>query len=110
MRLDLARVLMTPADLLLLDEPTNHLDLDAVFWLERWLVRFDGTVLVVSHDRDFVDAFATAVLHFEHQTLQRYAGGWSAFERQQSERQRLQRKLADSQAQRIAKLEQFVAR
>ena len=110
MRLDLARVLMTPADLLLLDEPTNHLDLDAVFWLERWLVRFDGTVLVVSHDRDFVDAFATAVLHFEQQTLQRYAGGWSAFERQQSERQRLQRKLADSQAQRIAKLEQFVAR
>jgi ATP-binding cassette subfamily F protein 3 len=74
------------------------------------LVRFDGTVLVVSHDRDFVDAFATAVLHFEHQTLQRYAGGWSAFERQQSERQRLQRKLADSQTQRIAKLEQFVAR
>ena len=110
MRLDLARVLMTPADLLLLDEPTNHLDLDAVFWLERWLLRFDGTVVVVSHDRDFVDAFATAVLNVEHQQLQRYAGGWSAFERQQAERQRLQRKLADSQAQRIAKLEQFVAR
>jgi len=110
MRLDLARVLMTPADLLLLDEPTNHLDLDAVFWLEKWLLRFPGTVLVVSHDRDFVDAFATAVLHFEHQRLTRYSGGWSAFEHQRAERQRLQRKLAEGQANKIAHLEHFIAR
>jgi len=110
MRLDLARVLMAPSDLLLLDEPTNHLDLDAVLWLERWLNRYQGTVLVVSHDRDFVDAFATAVLNFETGTLQRYAGGWSDFERQQAERRRLQRKIAQSQEQQIARLEQFINR
>jgi ATP-binding cassette subfamily F protein 3 len=80
MRLNLARALFVPSDLLLLDEPTNHLDLDAIVWFERWLTRYPGTVIAVSHDRDFLDRIAQATLSFENKSLIRYAGGYSACE------------------------------
>ena len=110
MRLNLARVLMTPADLLLLDEPTNHLDLDAIVWLQDWLARFDGSAIVVSHDREFVDAIAHAVLHLAGAKLRRYAGGYSAFEQAAaSEAQRVAR-LQAAQQQRAAHLQSFIER
>src|SRR5690625_7969463 len=77
MRLALARALMAPSDLLLLDEPTNHLDLDAMLWLEHWLKSYPGTVLVISHDTEFLDAVCSSIIHFEHQQLQRYRGNRS---------------------------------
>jgi ATP-binding cassette subfamily F protein 3 len=80
MRLQLARALMCPSDLLLLDEPTNHLDLDALVWLEAWLQRYAGTMLVISHDREFLDAVTNVTLHIESQKLTRYGGNYSAFE------------------------------
>ena len=89
MRLNLAQALIARADLLLLDEPTNHLDVDAIFWLEDWLKRFPGTLIVISHDRDFLDAVAEQIIHIDHQT----ATSYSSFERQLSER------LAQQQAQ-----------
>jgi ATP-binding cassette subfamily F protein 3 len=104
-RLNLARALICRSDVLLLDEPTNHLDLEAVIWLEGWLRSYQGTLLLISHDRDFIDAVATEVIHFDHQNLQSYKGGYSdfeiaraerlsqqqvAYERQQAERQRIQ--------------------
>lgn len=93
MRLNLAQALIARADLLLLDEPTNHLDVDAIFWLEDWLKRFPGTLMVISHDRDFLDAVAEQIIHIEHQTATSYSGNYSSFERQLSER------LAQQQAQ-----------
>src|SRR5690606_2707407 len=78
MRLALARALMAPSDLLLLDEPTNHLDLDAMIWLERWLQSYAGTVLVISHDTEFLDAISTHILHFEQKQLIKYRGNYSA--------------------------------
>jgi len=110
MRLNLARALFGPSELLLLDEPTNHLDLDAVLWLERWLLRYQGTALIVSHDRDFLDKVATASLHIDDGRIVRYAGGYSEFERlralhaQQAERKR----AAD--AARVAHLQSFIER
>ncbi|HNG40003.1 MAG TPA: ATP-binding cassette domain-containing protein, partial [Accumulibacter sp.] len=80
MRLQLARALMCPSDLLLLDEPTNHLDLDALVWLESWLKRYPGTLLVISHDREFLDAVTSATVHVEQGKLTRYGGNYSAFE------------------------------
>jgi len=80
MRLQLARALMCPADLLLLDEPTNHLDLDALVWLEAWLQRFDGTMLVISHDREFLDAVTRVTVHLDQSKLTRYGGNYSTFE------------------------------
>ena len=80
MRLQLARALMCPSDLLLLDEPTNHLDLDALVWLEAWLKRYAGTLIVISHDREFLDAVTDVTVHIEHQQLNRYGGNYSAFE------------------------------
>ncbi|RYF67351.1 MAG: ABC-F family ATP-binding cassette domain-containing protein, partial [Comamonadaceae bacterium] len=80
MRLQLARALMCPSDLLLLDEPTNHLDLDALVWLEAWLQKYDGTMIVISHDREFLDAVTDVTLHIEHAKLTRYGGNYSKFE------------------------------
>src|SRR5881394_2755227 len=86
MRLNLARALMRRADLLLLDEPTNHLDLDAVLWLEDWLRVFPGAVILITHDREFLDAVAGEIVHIEHLHLNAYAGNYSAFEAQRSAR------------------------
>ena len=110
MRLNLARALFGPSELLLLDEPTNHLDLDAVLWLERWLLRYPGTALIVSHDRDFLDKVATASLHIDDGRLVRYAGGYSEFERLRAlHAQQAERKRA-SDAARIAHLQSFIER
>src|SRR5262249_815221 len=84
MRLNLAQALMCPSDLLLLDEPTNHLDLDAILWLEDWLKRYLGTLLVVSHDRDFLDGVVNVVVHIDNRKLRRYSGNYSAFETQRA--------------------------
>src|SRR5690606_12806901 len=84
MRLNLAQALMCRSDLLLLDEPTNHLDLDAVLWLEGWLQSYRGTLLMISHDREFLDGTISAVLHFDRQKLKRYSGNYSAFEEQRA--------------------------
>src|SRR5207248_11123176 len=85
MRLNLAQALMCPSDLLLLDEPTNHLDLDAIIWLEDWLKRYAGTLMVVSHDRDFLDAVVGVVVHIDRRKLKRYSGNYSAFEEQRAQ-------------------------
>ena len=85
MRLSIARALMKPSDLLLLDEPTNHLDLDAMVWLERWLAAYQGTVLLISHDTEFLNNVARIILHFEQQKLQRYRGNYESFVEQQAE-------------------------
>jgi ATP-binding cassette subfamily F protein 3 len=81
MRLQLARALMCPADLMLLDEPTNHLDLDALVWLEAWLQRYEGTLVVISHDREFLDAITRVTLHLEDTKLTRYTGNYTASRR-----------------------------
>jgi ATP-binding cassette subfamily F protein 3 len=86
MRLNLARALMCPSDLLLLDEPTNHLDLDAIVWLEGWLRGYQGTLALVSHDREFLDDVASTIVSFENRSLRRYPGNYSAFEDARSER------------------------
>jgi len=85
MRLNLAQALMCPSDLLLLDEPTNHLDLDAILWLEEWLKRYPGTLMVVSHDRDFLDGVVNAIVHIDQRKLRRYSGDYSSFERQRAQ-------------------------
>jgi ATP-binding cassette, subfamily F, member 3 len=110
MRLNLAQALVSRADLMLLDEPTNHLDLDAVVWLERWLASYRGTLLLVSHDRDFLDATVTHVLHLEHAKLTLYAGNYSAFEVQRAARLAVQQALFDKQQRAIAHMTQFVER
>jgi ATP-binding cassette subfamily F protein 3 len=109
-RLNLAQALMCPCDLLLLDEPTNHLDLDAMLWLELWLKRFTGTVLFISHDRDFIDAVSTHILHFEHKLLNQYTGTYSAFEMQRAEKLAQQQSKYEKQQQRISEIESFVTR
>jgi ATP-binding cassette subfamily F protein 3 len=110
MRLQLARALMCPADLLLLDEPTNHLDLDALVWLESWLQRFDGTILVISHDREFLDTVTNVTLHLEHQDLKRYSGNYSSFEDQRAQQLVLQQAAYEKQQDRIAHLQHFIDR
>ncbi|MCL4185067.1 MAG: ATP-binding cassette domain-containing protein, partial [Burkholderiaceae bacterium] len=110
MRLNLARALFAPSDLLLLDEPTNHLDLDAILWFERWLLRYPGTVIVVSHDRDFLDRVATATLHLDDRRLVRYAGGYSEFERLRAQRQLQAERERASHDARVAHLQAFIAR
>jgi ATP-binding cassette subfamily F protein 3 len=110
MRLALAQALMCPSDLLLLDEPTNHLDLDALLWLEQWLKRYEGTLLVISHDREFLDAVTKVTVHVEGGKLTRYTGNYTAFETMRAE-QILQANTAfKSQQREIAKLTQFVER
>lgn len=109
-RLALAQALMTPSDLLLLDEPTNHLDLGATLWLEQWLHRYSGTLLIVSHDRDFLDHVITTIVHIEREKLQRYAGNYSSFEKQRAERLAQQQQLFTKQQERIDDIQNFVRR
>ncbi len=110
MRLNLAQALMCPSDLLLLDEPTNHLDLDAILWLEDWLKRYTGTLIVISHDRDFLDGIANVILHIDDGKLKRYAGNYSAFERQRAEQMTLMQGMIEKQAKRRAHLESYINR
>ncbi len=109
-RLNLAQALMCPSDLLLLDEPTNHLDLDATFWLEQWLKTYPGTLLLISHDRDFLDNIVDEVLSIENRSLRSYRGNYSAFERQRAERLAQQQASYARQQERVAEIQQFVAR
>ncbi|PVY76910.1 ATP-binding cassette subfamily F protein 3 [Tamilnaduibacter salinus] len=109
-RLNLAQALMRPSDMMLLDEPTNHLDLDACLWLENWLRRYDGTLLFISHDRDFMDRVATHVMHFDQRALTLYTGNYSAFEDQRRERLARQQAEYERQQDRIAEIERFVNR
>ena len=109
-RLNLAQTLMCRSDLLLLDEPTNHLDLDAVLWLEQWLVRRSGTALLISHDRDFLDRTATDIVHLEGGLARGYRGGFSSFERQRSERLARERATFEKQRRRAREIEAFVTR
>jgi len=109
-RLNLAQALMSPSDLLLLDEPTNHLDLDATLWLESWLKGYTGTLLIISHDRDFLDNVVSRIVHLEHQKSITYKGNYSAFERVRSERLALQQASYEKQQKRKKDVEAFVAR
>jgi len=110
MRLQLARALMCPADLMLLDEPTNHLDLDALVWLEAWLKRFEGTLVVISHDREFLDAVTGVTVHLEDGKLARYTGNYTAFEEMRAERLRQQQADYARQQEKIAHLQRFIDR
>jgi ATP-binding cassette subfamily F protein 3 len=110
MRLQLARALMSPSDLLLLDEPTNHLDLDALVWLESWLKRYEGTLLVISHDREFLDAVTNVTLHIDAAKLMRYGGNYSKFEDMRAEQMNLQQNAFSKQQDKIAHLQKFIAR
>ncbi|MBT5104300.1 MAG: ATP-binding cassette domain-containing protein [Porticoccaceae bacterium] len=109
-RLNLAQSLMSPSDLLLLDEPTNHLDLDATLWLESWLKSYSGTLLIISHDRDFLDNVVSRIVHIKHQKSIMYKGNYSAFERVRSERLALQQASYEKQQKRKKDVEAFVAR
>lgn len=109
-RLSLARTLMCRSDLLLLDEPTNHLDLDTVIWLESWLKSYPGTLLLISHDRDFLDAVTDAILHLDQGRLHSYTGNYSAFERRRVERSLQQQAAFTRQQQEIARIRRFVDR
>ncbi len=110
MRLQLARALMCPSDLLLLDEPTNHLDLDALVWLESWLKRYEGTMVVISHDREFLDAVTDVTLHIDAGKLVRYGGNYSKFEDMRAEQMTLQQNAFAKQQDKIAHLQKFIAR
>lgn len=109
-RLNLARTLFMPSDLLLLDEPTNHLDLDATLWLESWLRGYPGTLLLISHDRDFLDNVVDHLLHVEARQLNLYKGGYSAFERQRAERLAQQQSMFEKQQREVAHMEDFIRR
>jgi ATP-binding cassette subfamily F protein 3 len=110
MRLNLARALMCRSDLLLLDEPTNHLDLDAVIWLEQWLQRYRGSLLLISHDRDFLDAVVDSIAHIENQRVSLYKGNYSAFEIQRAERLSQQQAAHEKQQQSIAHMQRYIDR
>ncbi|CAE6777983.1 ABC-F family ATP-binding cassette domain-containing protein [Paraburkholderia haematera] len=110
MRLQLARALMCPSDLLLLDEPTNHLDLDALVWLEAWLKRYEGTMVVISHDREFLDAVTQVTVHVDNAKLVRYGGNYSKFEDMRAEQLLLQQAAVARQADKIAHLQKFIDR
>ena len=110
MRLQLARALMCPSDLLLLDEPTNHLDLDALVWLEAWLQRYAGTMIVISHDREFLDAVTNVTLHIDNAQLTRYGGNYSKFEDLRAEQLELQQASYAKQQEKIAHLKKFIDR
>ena len=110
MRLNLAQALISRADLLLLDEPTNHLDLDAVIWLQRWLKRYTGTLVLISHDRDFLDTVIGQILHIEHQKAKLYSGNYTAFERQRAEHLAQQDAQYQKQQKEAAHLTAFVDR
>ena len=110
MRLNLARTLMSRSDLLLLDEPTNHLDLDAILWLEDWLKAYEGTLVLISHDRDFLDAITDHILHIENQELILYTGNYSTFERTRSERLAQQQQAYEKQLETRAHLQKYIDR
>lgn len=110
MRLQLARALMCPSDLLLLDEPTNHLDLDALVWLEGWLQRYAGTMVVISHDREFLDSVTGVTLHIENQKLTRYGSNYSGFELLRAEQMEQQQAAFSKQKEKIAHLQKFIDR
>ena len=110
MRLNLAQALMCPSDLLLLDEPTNHLDLDAILWLEEWLKRYPGTLVIVSHDRDFLDGVVTTILHIDQRKLRRYSGDYSSFERQRAANLVLAAGQYEKQQRERAHLQSFIDR
>jgi ATP-binding cassette subfamily F protein 3 len=110
MRLNLAQALMCPSDLLLLDEPTNHLDLDAILWVEEWLKRYAGTLIVISHDRDFLDGLVTTILHIDQRKLRRYAGNYSAFEEQRAQAVVLAESQRARQERERAHLQSFIDR
>ena len=110
MRLNLARALMCRSDLLLLDEPTNHLDLETVVWLEAWLRSYRGTALVISHDRDFLDATVSHIVHVHERSLILYSGSYSDFERQRAERMAQQQALFDKQQREVAHLQTYIDR
>ena len=110
MRLQLARALMCPADLMLLDEPTNHLDLDALVWLEAWLKHYSGTMIVISHDREFLDAITNVTLHLDDTKLTRYTGNYTAFEEMRAERLTQAAAGYAKQQERIAHLQKFIDR
>ncbi|UTA48024.1 ATP-binding cassette domain-containing protein [Simiduia sp. 21SJ11W-1] len=109
-RLNLAQALMCPSDLLLLDEPTNHLDLDTTLWLEQWLKRYAGTLVLISHDRDFLDQTVDRIVNLEGQKLVLYVGNYSAYERQKAERLAQQQLAFEKQQARVAEIEDFVRR
>ncbi|HYN11213.1 MAG TPA: ATP-binding cassette domain-containing protein [Burkholderiales bacterium] len=110
MRLNLAQALMCPSDLLLLDEPTNHLDLDAIIWLEDWLRRYAGTLIVISHDRDFLDGVVNAIVHIDQRKLRRYSGDYSSFEQQRAQALVLAASQIEKQARERAHLQSFIDR
>ncbi|MCX7278445.1 MAG: ATP-binding cassette domain-containing protein [Burkholderiales bacterium] len=110
MRLQLARALMCPSDLMLLDEPTNHLDLDALVWLEAWLARYTGTLLVISHDREFLDAITDVTVHIETAKLNRYGGNYTKFEDMRAEKMEQQQASFSKQQDKIAHLQKFISR
>ncbi len=110
MRLNLAQALMCPSDLLLLDEPTNHLDLDAIIWLEDWLKRYQGTLLIISHDRDFLDGVVNVIVHIDERKLKRYSGNYSAFETQRAAQLALSQAAYEKQARQRAHLQSFIDR
>lgn len=109
-RLNLAQALMMPSDLLLLDEPTNHLDLEATLWLEGWLKQYSGTLLFISHDRDFIDGVADHIVHLHERTLALYPGNYSTYERMRAEKLAQQQTLYEKQQTRVAEIEKFVTR
>jgi ATP-binding cassette subfamily F protein 3 len=110
MRLNLAQALMCPSDLLLLDEPTNHLDLDAIIWLEDWLKRYAGTLLIISHDRDFLDGVVNVIVHIDDRKLKRYSGNYSGFERQRAAQLELAAGMIEKQQRKRAHLQSFIDR
>jgi len=110
MRLNLAQALMCPSDLLLLDEPTNHLDLDAIIWLEDWLKRYPGTLIIISHDRDFLDEIVNVIVHIDERKLKRYSGNYSGFERQRAAGLVLAAAAYEKQQRQRAHLQSFVDR
>ena len=110
MRLNLAQALMCRSDLLLLDEPTNHLDLDAVIWLEKWLSNYQGTLILISHDRDFLDPLVNKIIHIEQKNLFEYTGNYSSFEVQRTAKLAQQQSLYESQQQKVAHLQSYIDR
>jgi len=110
MRLNLAQALLCPSDLLLLDEPTNHLDLDAVIWLEKWLRQYTGTLVLISHDRDFIDSVVDKIIHIEQQQLHEYTGNYSSFERQRAEKLAQQQSSFEKQQRQINHMHSYIDR
>lgn len=110
MRLNLAQALLCRSDLLLLDEPTNHLDLDAVMWLERWLQSYPGTLVLISHDRDFLDPIVTRIIHIENEKLNEYTGNYSSFEDQRAQKLVLQQAMFQKQQKQMAHMQSYIDR